>query len=292
MQLCRVEKEYAIELANISFQDDYGSLSAKAIKKILPYLKEGSQYDIACEYAGYRHSKSSLTKEEIENKVLKDKLDILPKNSLRNPVVEKILNQMVNVINAVIDAYGRPDEIRVELARELKKSAKEREELTKVIAKNTREHDEIRKLLQSEFGMIHVSRNDIIRYKLYEELKENGYKTLYSNQYIPKEKLFSKEIDIEHIIPQARLFDDSLSNKTLEYRAINIEKGNKTAYDFVKDKYGEEGLQEYLNRCENVCKDRKAKLRKLKIEQSDIPDGFIDRDLRNTQYIAKKLLPC
>ena len=290
MQLCRVEKEYAIELANISFQDDYGSLSAKAIKNILPYLKEGSQYDIACEYAGYRHSKSSLTKEEIENKVLKDKLDILPKNSLRNPVVEKILNQMVNVINAVIDAYGRPDEIRVELARELKKSAKEREELTKAIAKKTREHDEIRKLLQSEFGMIHVSRNDIIRYKLYEELKENGYKTLYSNQYIPKEKLFSKEIDIEHIIPQARLFDDSLSNKTLEYRAINIEKGNKTAYDFVKDKYGEEGLQEYLNRCENVCKDRKAKLRKLKMEQSDIPDGFIDRDLRNTQYIAKKAL--
>lgn len=78
----------------------------------------------------------------------------------------------------------------VELARELKKSAKEREELTKAIAKKTREHDEIRKLLQSEFGMIHVSRNDIIRYKLYEELKGNGYKTLYSNQYIPKEKLF------------------------------------------------------------------------------------------------------
>ena len=290
MQLCRVEKEYAIELANISFQDDYGSLSAKAIKKILPYLKEGNQYDVACEYAGYRHSKSSLTKEEIENKALKDKLDILPKNSLRNPVVEKILNQMVNVVNAVIDAYGRPDEIRVELARELKKSAKEREELTKAIAKNTREHDEIRKLLQSEFGMIHVSRNDIIRYKLYEELKENGYKTLYSNQYIPKEKLFSKEIDIEHIIPQARLFDDSLSNKTLEYKAINIEKGNKTAYDFVKDKYGEEGLQEYLNRCETVCNDKKAKLRKLKMQQNDIPDGFIDRDLRNTQYIAKKAL--
>ena len=117
-------------------------------------MKEGNQYDVACEYAGYRHSKSSLTKEEIENKALKDKLDILPKNSLRNPVVEKILNQMVNVVNAVIDAYGRPDEIRVELARELKKSAKEREELTKAIAKNTREHDEIRKLLQSEFGMI------------------------------------------------------------------------------------------------------------------------------------------
>lgn len=290
MQLCGMGKEYAVELANVSFQDDYGSLSAKAIKKILPYLREGNPYDVACEYAGYRHSKSSLTKEEIENKVLKDKLEILPKNSLRNPVVEKILNQMVNVINAIIDEYGRPDEIRIELARELKKSAKEREELTKVIAKNTREHDDIRKVLQSDFGMINVSRNDIIRYKLYEELKENGYRTLYSYQYIPKEKLFSNEIDIEHIIPQARLFDDSLSNKTLEYKAINIEKGNKTAYDFVKEKYGEDGLQQYLNRCESVYKDNKAKLRKLKMEEHDIPDGFIDRDLRNTQYIAKKAL--
>ena len=154
MELCGTEKEYATVLANVSFQDDYGSLSAKAIKKILPYLKEGNQYDVACEYAGYRHSKSSLTKEEIDNKKLKDKLDILSKNSLRNPVVEKILNQMVNVINAIIDDYGKPDEIRVELARELKKNAKEREELTKSIAQNTREHEEIRKLLQSEFGMI------------------------------------------------------------------------------------------------------------------------------------------
>ena len=99
MQLCDVEKEYAVELANVSFQEDYGSLSAKAIKKILPYLKEGNQYDVACDYAGYRHSKSSLTKDEIENKILKDKLEILPKNSLRNPVVEKILNQMVNPVS-------------------------------------------------------------------------------------------------------------------------------------------------------------------------------------------------
>ena len=284
------EKEYAIILANVAFQEDYGSLSAKAIRLILPHMKEGNQYNVACEYAGYRHSKSSLTKEEIENKVLKDKLEILPKNSLRNPVVEKILNQMINVINTIIDTYGKPDEIRVELARELKKNAKEREELTKSIADTTKVHESIRTILQNEFGLPHVSRNDIIRYKLYEELKENGYKTLYSNTYIPKEKIFGKEFDIEHIIPQSRLFDDSFSNKTLEVKSINIEKGNKTAYDFVKDKYGEQGLQEYLNRCEALFKDKKTKLKKLKMEEKDIPDGFIDRDLRDTQYIAKKAL--
>ena len=232
--LCGFEKDYASILANITFQEDYGSLSTKAIRKILPHLKDGNQYDVACEYAGYKHSKSSLKKEEIKNKVLKDKLELLPKNSLRNPVVEKILNQMVNVINAIITTYGKPDEIRIELARELKKNAKEREELTKSIVDTTKTHEGIRAILQNDFGMSHVSRNAIIRYKLYEELKDNGYKTLYSNTYIPKEKLFSKDFDIEHIIPQARLFDDSFSNKTLEVKSINIEKGSKTAYDFVE----------------------------------------------------------
>lgn len=290
-ELYGFEKEYATILANITFQDDYGSLSAKAIRKILPYLKEGNKYDVACEYAGYRHSKSSLTKEEIDNKILKDKLEILPKNSLRNPVVEKILNQMINVINAIITdpQLGKPDEIRIELARELKKNAKEREELTKSIAETTWLHDEYRKILsQPPFNLSYISRNDIIRYKLYEELKDNGYKTLYSNTYIPQEKVFSKEFDIEHIIPQSRLFDDSFSNKTLELRSINIEKGNKTAYDFVKTKYGEDGLEEYVKRIEILFKEKKTKLRKLKMQEPDIPDGFIDRDIRDTQYIARK----
>jgi CRISPR-associated endonuclease Csn1 len=51
---------------------------------------------------------------------------------LRNPVVEKILNQMINVVNTIIDnsKMGRPDEIRIELARELKKSASERAEMS------------------------------------------------------------------------------------------------------------------------------------------------------------------
>lgn len=291
------EKEFATILANVTFLDDYGSLSAKAIRKILPHLKEGNQYDVACEYAGYRHSKSSLTKEEIANKALKERLEILPKNSLRNPVVEKILNQMVNVINAIIETYGKPDEIRIELARELKKNAKERGELTKSIAETTKAHEEYKKLLQEEFGLKNVSRTDILRYKLYEELESRGYKTLYSNTYIPREKLFSKEFDIEHIIPQARLFDDSFSNKTLEARSVNIEKGNKTAYDFVKEKFGESetdnSLDHYLNNIEDLFKlgkISKTKYNKLKMTEQDIPDGFIDRDLRNTQYIAKKAL--
>ncbi len=112
--------EYAKIVAKVKLQSDYGSLSSKAIRKILPYMKGGNRYDTACGYANYNHS-SSLTAEEQLKRELKSKLELLPKNSLRNPVVEKILNQLVNVVNAIIEDknLGNPDEIRVELAREL-----------------------------------------------------------------------------------------------------------------------------------------------------------------------------
>lgn len=290
-ELYGFEKEYAILLANITFQSDYGSLSTKAMRKILPFMKSGHEYSLACEYAGYRHSKRSLTKEELDKKVYIDKLSLLPRNSLRNPVVEKILNQMINVVNFIVDTYGKPDEIRIELARELKKSAKEREDMTNNIRKTTNEHEEYKVILQKEFGLANVSRNDIIRYKLYLELKDNGYKTLYSNTYIPREDLFTKKFDIEHIIPQAKLFDDSFSNKTLESRSINIAKSNATAYDFVKNKYSEQELSDYVERIHILFKNgsiSKAKHDKLLMEEANIPSGFIERDLRDSQYIAKK----
>ena len=286
-----MQHEYAAVFAAITFTPDYGNLSAKAMRRILPHMMDGNEYSVACEYAGYRHSRRSLTKEELGKKPLVDSLPLLPRNSLRNPVVEKILNQMINVVNGVSAQYGKPDEIRIEMARELKKSAKEREQMTADIARATAQQEEYRRILQNEFGLQHVSRNDIIRYRLWLELKDNGYKTLYSQTYIPREKLFSKEFDIEHIIPQARLFDDSFSNKTLEARQANLEKSNTTAFDYVLNKYGEEGAKEYEKRIGSLYSDgaiSKTKRDKLLMKEANIPEGFINRDLRDSQYIARK----
>ena len=284
------DEEGAVMLANVSLQPDYGSLSTKAMRKIIPFLRDGKEYSEACSMAGYRHSARSLTKEEIEKKELVDKLQILPKNSLRNPVVEKILNQMINVVNQVKDTYGKPDEIRIELARELKKSAKEREEMTKQINSNSKLHEDYIKILHDEFGLQSISRNDIIRYKLYLELEKNGYHTLYTNTYIPREKLFSKEFDIEHIIPQAKVFDDSFSNKTLERRDANIAKGNLTAADYVAT-LGQTAKEEYFERVMNLFNAKvisKTKMTNLLTKEEEIPSGFVNRDLRDSQYIAKK----
>ena len=291
MGLCSMDEEPAKILATCTFLPDYGSLSAKAMRKILPYMKCGLEYSAACAMAGYRHSKRSLTKEELDTREYSDRLSILPRNSLRNPVVEKILNQMINVVNSVIDVYGKPDEIRIEMARELKKSAKEREEAQRDIASATAESQKIIEILKGEpFFLPFPTRNDIIRYRLYQELAQNGFKTLYSNTYIPKDKLFSKEFDIEHIIPQALIFNDSFSNKTLESRQCNLEKGKATAMDYVKSKYDEAEVQAYRDRVKGLIDKgiSKTKAKWLLMEGKDIPEDFINRELRDSQYIAKK----
>lgn len=290
-ELTGLPHDYAVLLARVTFVKDFGSLSTKAIRNILPYMKnEGMVYSDACEAVGYKHSKQSLTKEEKDSRELVTHLDILPKNSLRNPVVEKIINQMIHVVNGCINEYGAFDEIHIEMARELKQSQKQREETTKHLNAKTKEIESIKKLLtQSPFNIPNPTRNDVLRYQLYEELAFNGYKTLYSNTYISKEKLFSRDFDIEHIIPQAKVFDDSYSNKTLESRAVNIEKKDMTAIDYVRAKYGEEGVEDYKKRITFLNKDNSRKKHKnLLTEEDEIENNFINRDLSDSQYIARK----
>ncbi|MEN9599292.1 MAG: hypothetical protein RL596_1611 [Bacteroidota bacterium] len=298
--------EHTKILSKISIPTEYGSLSTKAIRKIYPFIKE-LQFDKACFEAGYKHS-NSLTKEENEKRELSTRLDLLKKNRLRNPVVEKILNQMINVTNelikqnSVIDANGSTlkhfyfDEIRIELARELKKNAKERTLLSSNIEATKRKHEIILNILIKEFNIPNPTRNDIIRYKLYQELKNNGYRDLYTNTYIQREILFSKEIDIEHIIPKARIFDDSFSNKTLAFRQTNLNKREDTAFDFISKNYNAQ-LADYTDRINHLFDlgkknpeegISKAKYKKLLLKGSEIGDGFIERDIRETQYIAKK----
>jgi CRISPR-associated endonuclease Csn1 len=144
-----LEEEIAEKLSRIDFNKQaFGNKSAKAMRKILPYLMEGFGYDKACSLAGYNHS-NSLTKDEQESREVKETLELLPKNSLRQPVVEKIINQMINVVNAVIDEFGKPDEIRLELARELKQSKDERYQADKANSNNKKQNELIAQRLNA-----------------------------------------------------------------------------------------------------------------------------------------------
>jgi len=288
-----IEQPIADKLAAIDFSKHaFGNKSAKVIRKILPYLMEGDGYSEAMSYAGYDHSNSQTKEENLQRKLL-ELLKPIPKNSLRQPIVEKILNQMVNVVNAVVEKYGRPDEIRVELARELKQSKEERNDADKAMSKRQRENDAITKRLE-EFGL-RATRNNIIKWRLYEEIDNEEKKLnamcVYCGQPISlTEALRGNEVDIEHIIPKSKLFDDSQSNKTLAHRHCNKNKNDLTAYDFMKGK-PEAVFNEYVERVNQLYANHiigKAKRDKLLMTESKIPDNFIDRQLRESQYIAKK----
>lgn len=288
-----IDPETANMLALIDFNKrGYSNKSTKALRKILPYLMEGYCYADAMTYAGYNHS-GSLTKDENLSRYLQDQIKLLPKNSLRQPVVEKILNQMINVVNEVIKQYGKPDEIRVELARELKQSKEERGDTESFINKRTRENELISKELD-EYGL-RATRNNIIKWRLYNEIDNEEKKLnaicIYCGKNISlTEAIKGNDVDIEHIIPKSKLFDDSQSNKTLAHRHCNSTKGNMTAYDFMKAK-PEADFQAYVERVNNLFEKKvisKTKRDKLLMAEKDIPDNFIDRQLRETQYISKK----
>lgn len=136
--------------------------------------------------------------------------------------------------------------------------------------------------------------SDLKRYKLW---LEQGYRSPYTGDVIPLSKLFTTDYQIEHIIPQARYFDDSLSNKIICESEVNQLKSSKTAYEFLKDERGRKvelsggksvtlfTVEAYEEHCNKYFKKNRAKLNKLMSE--DIPEGFIERQMNDSRYISK-----
>lgn len=277
-----IDRLFAIDFV----KQGYTNKSAKAMRRILPYLSLGEMYSDACAKAGFRHS-DSLTKEESLSRELLTKLIPINKNDLRQPVVEKILNQMINVVNALIGKFGQFDEIRVELARELKQSREERSETTKAINKSERENKAIAERISAEYRLT-PTRSRIQKYKLWQEAEQICF---YCGQPVGVgEFLKGFDVEVEHIIPRSVFFDDGFSNKVCSCRKCNKEKNDRTAYDYMKSR-SESEFNNYLERIEKLYKDRKiskTKYERLLTAGDKIPTDFIDRQLRESQYIAKK----
>ena len=295
-----IEDEESIQkLCNLDFRTaGYANKSAKAIGRILPYLMEGIIYSEACERAGFDHSRRINP-----DRVLLTHLPQIQKNELRQPVVEKILNQLVNVVNALLEKEGSIDEIRVELARELKQSKDERNEAFKRDNQNERQNKVYAERIK-EYGLT-PTRNRIIKMKMWEE---SDYTCMYCGQPVNvKEFLEGADVEREHIIPRGLLFDNSFTNQVCSCRHCNSQKGMRTAYDFIEANKGEEGLNVYIDRINKLFENKKisrSKFNRLLVshkaylsrkaqgketeEDKDLWENFIDRQLRQSQYIAKK----
>lgn len=279
------DKDALEALCRIDFvKSGYGNKSARAMRRILPYLQEGMQYYEAKCAAGY--DDAPLDRARNEARELAERLAPIPKGELRQPVVEKILTQMANLVNALMEEHRRFDEIRVELARELKQSREERESADKAMARNNKENDRVAKLI-AEYGLT-PTRSRIRKYRLWEESERV---CIYCGQPVDvKEFLLGFGVEVEHIIPRSVLFDDSFSNKACACRKCNKEKNNRTAFDYMKS-LGEGEFNAYKERVNDLSEREKisnTKRRKLLMPIEELPDDFIERQLRESQYIAKK----
>ena len=136
--------------------------------------------------------------------------------------------------------------------------------------------------------------SEVLRYKLWLEQK---YRSPYTGEMIPLGKLFTPAYEIEHIIPQARYFDDSFSNKVICESEINKLKSNMLGYEFI-DKHHGEKVQLSGGKCveifsigsyEEFVKENYSRnpAKKKKLLMEDIPEQFIARQLNDSRYISK-----
>ena len=277
-----------------SLEEKTGSLSEKAIKKILPYLEQGQLYSDACKSAGYNHSFfddniKMLNELPYYGNILK-KSCVCDKNGIykiTNVSVHIALNQLKLVVNELIKKYGNPDSVAIEVARDLKVGTQGLNDINREQTKNKKENDRINNILM-EAGCIKPTKDDIIKYKLWENLAKNPEerRCVYSGKQINISDLLSGFVQIEHILPFSRTFDDSMANKTLSFAEANYYKGNKTPYEAFSDgkKYNWNAI---LERAEKLSSNVKWRFEKDAMEKIAKDGGPIARALNDTRYMTR-----
>ena len=233
----------------------------------------------------YHHSSA------IDTEKLLDRLPVNPEadkeiQSIKNPVVITALFEIRKLVNELIDLYGKPNEIKVELARDLKISKSKRNEIRREQKRLERENDRVKAEL--DYIGQRPTHDTILKYKLWEECNKT---CPYTGRNIEVNQLFSGEVQIEHIFPWSRSLNDSFMNKTLCFADENRAKGDLTPYEFYRkqgeEKWGSVKLQALS------CFKTKAnypnaynKFKQFVKEKHD--SDFISRQLNDTRYISKE----
>jgi len=270
-------EEQMESILKIFLPSGYMSFSRKAIQRLLPLMEAGKRTDEALDEI-YPDRRKRDTVEEVE------KLG-LP-SDLRNPIVNRALFEVRKVVNAIVRAHGKPGRIKVEMARDVRGNARQRKELHFKMLENERRNEEVRKRLIEDDIVSKPSREDIIKYKLWEEC---GHVCPYTGKQISQTALFGSNptFQIEHILPYSRSLDDSFMNKTLCEVHENIQvKGNQSpyeAYSHDPDKFEE--LKQRVNRTAMPY------WKKRKFWQKEIDtDEIISRELNDTRYICREVV--
>lgn len=304
--LLDIKEEVISELLKINLKD-FRNLSIKALGKILPFLEDGDIFSKACEQAGYNHSQRPAQ----QRKTTLDPFDTAPfkrwrsrndggealmtkeetrYKDLNNPTVARALNQARRVLNALVEKYGSPAYINVELARDLSRSKRLRDKIEKEQGTKREERTNadaiIRETFRDKYGINNPTSTQILKVRLYEEQNQ---KCAYS---FPEKRLdirliLSDEdcVQIDHIWPRSKTFDNSQNNRVLVLAGANQDKGDNIPWDFFgkKDATHWQHFQAWVNSCKGMSKEKQDRLLAKELDA----DGFAARNLVDTRYVTK-----
>lgn len=256
----------------------YCSISRKAINNLLPLMMEGKRFKEAeKEIYGSR-----LTGGQIYDRIPPVRVVL---KSLRNPAVERSLTELRKVVNSLIREHGKPAEVRIELARDLKKPRHERAKAISYNRDREKQRTAAKEKMLKEIGpgFEHPSRADVEKALLWEECQGE---CPYTGKRFPFASLFGENppLQVEHIIPFSRIPDDSFQNKTLCYHEENQRKGNRTPFEAYTDPAEYEAI---LNRVRNWRTPNPGKQRRFELRTLEELEGFSERQLNDTRYASK-----
>ena len=278
-------------LLHIPLPSGYGRLSVKALKKLLPHMRKGYIFqgragedeESARHLAGYPRRDELLG----ENRKIRTQLPPLreltdPESTefdenfphINNPLVLRALNELRKVVNGIIRKYGSPSAIHLEMARDLKMSAEQREKHAAKNNKFKKERETAAKKLEE--NKIIANRDAILLYRLWEQQNRT---CLYSGKSIGFKQLFNGEVNIDHIYPR-RAQDDSFMNKVVCFRTENAAKGDQLPAEWLA--HDPEKLDAILQRAIDLPLPKQERL-----AATEVPQEFVARDLTDTAYMTR-----
>ncbi|MEP9400516.1 type II CRISPR RNA-guided endonuclease Cas9 [Sphingomonas sp. VNH70] len=298
---CGLDEAAARATATAPLPEGYGRLGETATRSILAALKQDViPYDKAVQSAGWHHSDDRAD----------DGLPFLPYygellasdippgtphisdplerrwGKITNPTVHIGLRQLEKLVNAIIAVHGRPDEIVVELARELNLSEDDKKQHEARIRRDTEAAIARGNKLEAE-GIANTGANRALL-KLWEELNPANpldRRCPYCAEPIGMRALFSGEADIDHIIPYSRSLDDSAGNKVVAHRHCNRQKGNQTPYErWGHDPDRWDRIAEQVAR---LHRSRQWRFGPDAMQRVERDGGYLARQLTDTQYLSR-----
>lgn len=270
------------KLQGLQFKE-FVRLSLKALYKILPEMMRGKKYNEACEVVGYDFKSTGESFAAQKGKFLPP----IPESLATTvPTVNRAISQFRKVYNALAREYGTPDQINVELARDVYNDHDERKKIEARQKEYAEEKEKAKILAQSKTGIENIGGRDLLKFRLYEQ--QDG-KCVYSGEALDLRRLTEQDYcDVDHIIPYSRSLDNSQSNKVLCLSRENRQKSDKTPLEYISDPVKQAEFIARVKSMKGLNKAKKDRLLTRGFDEREVE--FRDRNINDTRYMARYVM--